>query len=89
MITQNQLDTALFEYFIVCDKRVAHRGPELVTGNKFPEAIARLELRILVVSLDHFLPLDVETGIQGDIRGEERPLILAVQLFIRLLLWFI
>ena len=80
VIAQHQLDGVLLEDLVICDQRVAHGGPELVACDEFPEVATRLKLRVPIVPLDHFLPLYVKAGIQGDISGEEGLLELIVLL---------
>ena len=80
MITENQLDVLLFENLVVSDECIAHCCPELVTGDKLAQVVIDLELRVLVVSLNHFLSLDEKAGIQRHISGQKRLLILAIDI---------
>jgi hypothetical protein len=85
MVAKHQFDCILLKDLVVGDKRVAHRGPELVPIDEFPEMSVRLVLGVSVEALDHLLPLDEETGVEGHVSGKEGLLIFVVQFFIALL----
>ncbi len=88
MIAQDEIHTRLLEDLVVGDERVAHGCPELVALHEPPQVVIRLVLRIAIEALYHLLALDEERGVERHVGGQERLLILIIDLIIGELLSF-